>query len=462
MNATDRTETFQQISADAGGLCLSLAEANGHVDDLDSALARQARVFADLGAEVARMAEANSTVNTSASEALAATGRARDCVGDGQREVATITDGIQTLSGEVAAIGQRIDALQTALERVNRVISDILSIARTTNILAINAAIEATRAGRAGAGFMVVAREIKALSNQTQDASEEIQTTLGGLAEQTGALISASEGARDRAGALRQRSEGVDAVMLRIAGAVDDVVTRQHAIAEAASRSGQALTQFRTGIAGISEGVADSSTRLSDLRQELYGVLGKGENLIGLCARLGVTTVDTPYVTAVKSTAAAISAAFEQALTAGMISIDDLFDTDYRPVPGSDPAQVMSRMTAITDRLLPAHQEPLLELSPRVVFAACVDRNGYLPTHNLKFSQPQRPNDPVWNAANCRNRRIFNDRVGLGAGQSTRPFLLQAYRRDMGNGQFVMMKDVSAPIFVQGRHWGGLRLAYKA
>jgi methyl-accepting chemotaxis protein len=88
-----------------------------------------------------------------------------------------------------------------------------------------------------------------------------------------------------------------------------------------------------------------------------------------------------------------------------------------------------------------------------------VDLNGYLPTHNRKFSQPQ-SDDPVWNAANCRNRRIFDDRVGLKAGRNTAPFLLQVYRRDMGGGSFRMMKDLSAPIRVHGRHWGGLRLAY--
>ena len=93
------------------------------------------------------------------------------------------------------------------------------------------------------------------------------------------------------------------------------------------------------------------------------------------------------------------------------------------------------------------------------VVIAAVDPNGYLPTHNRKFSQAQGP-DPAWNTANCRNRRIFDDRVGLKAGRNTEPFLLQVYRRDMGGGVFRMMKDVSAPIRVRGRHWGGLRLAY--
>ncbi|RYI29166.1 MAG: methyl-accepting chemotaxis protein, partial [Acetobacteraceae bacterium] len=85
--------------------------------------------------------------------------------------------------------------------------------------------------------------------------------------------------------------------------------------------------------------------------------------------------------------------------------------------------------------------------------------NGYLPTHNARFSRPQ-GHDPVWNAANCRNRRIFADRVGLKAGRNTAAFLLQVYRRDMGGGNFRIMIDVSAPIIVRGRPWGGLRLAY--
>ena len=92
---------------------------------------------------------------------------------------------------------------------------------------------------------------------------------------------------------------------------------------------------------------------------------------------------------------------------------------------------------------------------------AAIDDQGYLPTHNRKFSEPQRPGDPAWNTANCRYRRIFNDRVGLAAGRNKQPFLLQTYRRDMGGGQFVLMKDISAPITVNGRHWGGLRLAIR-
>ena len=67
----------------------------------------------------------------------------------------------------------------------------------------------------------------------------------------------------------------------------------------------------------------------------------------------------------------------------------------------------------------------------------------------------------MWNAANCRNRRIFDDRTGMGGARNREPFLLQTYRRDMGGGVFAVMKDASAPIFVNGRHWGGFRMGFR-
>ena len=90
-----------------------------------------------------------------------------------------------------------------------------------------------------------------------------------------------------------------------------------------------------------------------------------------------------------------------------------------------------------------------------------VDRNAYLPVHNRIYSKPQRADDVAWNTANCRNRRIFDDRAGLCAARNVRPFLIQSYPRDMGNGVTVMMREIDAPVRVFGKHWGGFRTAYK-
>jgi len=187
---------------------------------------------------------------------------------------------------------------------------------------------------------------------------------------------------------------------------------------------------------------------------------GISEAFILFIAESGMETPDSPLVALAQATAAEISALFERALADNSISMADLFDENYVPIPGTNPQQVMTKFVTLTDRLLPPIQEALLDKDPRITFCAALDRNGFLPTHNKKYSQPQ-GQDPVWNSANCRNRRIFNDRTGLSAGRSERPFLLQTYRRDMGGGNFVLMKDVSAPITVRGRHWGGFRIGFK-
>src|SRR5689334_19679923 len=224
-------------------------------------------------------------------------------------------------------------------------------------------------------------------------------------------------------------------------------------------RSARPPRRWRAG-SRMAGDVALSSRDLASARDRVNKLLDVSERLIGITAELDVQTVDTPFIEAAKDAAGRIAAAFDAAVRDGRIRLADLFDADYRPVPGTNPQQFTTAFTALGDALLPPIQEPLLTWDPRVVFCVAVDRNGYLPTHNNLFSQPQ-GRDPAWNTANCRNRRLFNDRVGLAAGRSTKKFLMQSYRRDMGGGQFVAMKDVSAPINVAGRHWGGLRIAYK-
>jgi methyl-accepting chemotaxis protein len=183
--------------------------------------------------------------------------------------------------------------------------------------------------------------------------------------------------------------------------------------------------------------------------------------MIETVAECGIATEDTPYIRAAQQAAAEISQRLEEALASGAATLAQLFDEDYRPLPGTNPAQHTTKFIELADRLFPPVQEPLLELSNKVVYCIAVDRNGYVATHNRKYCQPQRAGDVVWNTANSRWRRIFNDRTGLASARNQRPFLLQTYRRDMGGGKFIVMKEAAAPIVVGGRHWGGLRLAFQ-
>lgn len=170
---------------------------------------------------------------------------------------------------------------------------------------------------------------------------------------------------------------------------------------------------------------------------------------------------DQPVIANAMDAAESIRKLFQGAVDEGELSLQDFFDEDYKHVEGSNPPQHLTRFTAFTDRVLPDVQEPTMDSHDAIIFCAAVDRNGYLPTHNLKYCHPQKPDDPVWNAANCRNHRIFDDRTGLAAGQNTDPFLVQSYLRDMGGGNYVLMKDLSVPVYINGKHWGGVRVGYK-
>lgn len=167
------------------------------------------------------------------------------------------------------------------------------------------------------------------------------------------------------------------------------------------------------------------------------------------------------YISQVVNGAQKVSQLLEEAVDRGELQMEALFDREYRQIEGTNPPQYTIQSLKFLDKYFPDIQEPIQASDNKIVFSACVDVNGYLPVHNMNFSQTQRPGEIDWNTANCRNRMIFNDRVGLAAGENEKPFLVQAYRRDMGGGNYVMMKDVSAPIFVKGKHWGGLRTGYK-
>jgi methyl-accepting chemotaxis protein len=158
--------------------------------------------------------------------------------------------------------------------------------------------------------------------------------------------------------------------------------------------------------------------------------------------------------------AAAIGRLIETAIGHGELTMEQLFDTRYRLIPGTNPPQFDQAALAALEKILPDIQEATRAEDKRMTFCAAVDRNGYLPVHNRDYSHPPRPDDVAWNVAHCRNKRIFDDRAGLAAARNMRPFLIQSYQRDMGGGRMVMMMEVDAPIRIAGRHWGAVRNAY--
>jgi methyl-accepting chemotaxis protein len=458
---TDLTHSLRQIADQAGKLGIEICDIAGHIDETAVRAKAQSALSQTVLDETVATSDENGRIAAAATQAHDLAARANAELTGSRRAVQASLDGIHALVEGVSSLGADIEALRRALDSVGRVAGQINTIARQTNLLALNATIEAARAGEAGRGFAVVANEVKVLAAQTRGATEEIATTLQKLTEQSDRLIASGATNVAHAETVRTGTSAIASVVDMAGRAITELDAGATRIATAAQGIEGRCATLVARVKEMAASGADSSRSLEAAKERAHNLLKVSENLIGITAATGVAIADTPFIDATRDAAKRISVLFETAIANGELSLADLFDRRYQPIPNTNPQQLMACFTLFTDRVLPPIQEPLLALDPRVVFCAAVDENGYLPTHNLKFSKPQ-GSDPVWNAANCRNRRLFNDRTGLAAGRNTEPFLLQTYRRDMGGGQFALMKDVSAPIDVRGRHWGGFRMGYRA
>ena len=422
----DYSGAIRSIATQASELGRGAAELDGVIEDVVGASSHQVAEIGQLASDMQAMVQSNRAIEASGGASRVAMAQAREAV---------------------AHVGEGVLGVVTSLRDVAAAATDITQIALQTRLVAFNATVEAKRAGEAGAGFAVVAEAVKDLAAKVEQSSKLIMSTVTQLDARIDSLAASITENKDAT-----QHSAFHKALAQVEASVNEIVA-------ATQRNLETCQGVTAEVGTVAQSVAASADTLKRVNANTRHFLKASENLAEITNDCGAVTPDTPFIEAVQRGAARLSAALEQAVAQGRISMADLFDDKYQPVAGSNPAQVTARFVALTDELFPPVQEELLAFDPKVVFCAAVDRNGYLPTHNLKFSQPQ-GHDPVWNAAHARNRRVFNDRTGLAAGRNERRFLLQTYRRDMGGGQRVLMKDLSAPITVQGRHWGGLRLAY--
>lgn len=151
-----------------------------------------------------------------------------------------------------------------------------------------------------------------------------------------------------------------------------------------------------------------------------------------------------------------VTAELKKLITGNKLTLAQLFDTFYIPIPNTDPQKYHTQYDRYTDESIRIILDKYLAQDDRIKFVVAVDRNGYLPTHNSKYSKPLTGNGD-YDTKNNRTKRMFNDRTGLAAARNEKPFLLQSYSRDTGE----VMMDLSVPIHIESKHWGSIRFGYQ-
>jgi len=413
-------------------------------------LARSISTVGKDAAEVRGALEDTQRVVQAQGQAMQALAQQLEQIGQAQTSIATATAqstaAVQRARGALGVVGGEVVGMAATLAQVSDAAAEITKISLQTRLVAFNAAVEAKHAGDAGRGFAVVAEAVKALAGQVEGSSKAIVKAITSLQERI-----------DRFSAELTEDPNKPS---QIHAAFHEVEQDVQRIAASAAESGQQMGLLNERAHELEREVSQASQGLKVAFDGSDRFLRMSEELVEQIAESGVEVDDMPFIRAAQAAAAEIGELLEAALRDGQIGQADLFDESYRPVDGTNPQQHTARFCQLTDQLFPNVQEKTLSFSDKIVFCISADRNGYIATHNRKYCQPQRPGDTIWNTANSRYRRIFNDRTGLASARNTRPFLLQTYRRDMGGGRFVLLKEVAAPIVVNGRHWGGLRLAF--
>ncbi|MER2517376.1 MAG: methyl-accepting chemotaxis protein [Candidatus Accumulibacter phosphatis] len=448
-NSVEVVNASKQLMGDANRV------ASGSNQQRDAALAT--------AGAMGELTENMNQVSKSASETADISETSSALSTEGMRIVHSASAEMEQIAASVTESARVVCALGERSKAISGIVQTIREIADQTNLLALNAAIEAARAGDQGRGFAVVADEVRKLAERTSQATGEISQMISAIQGETQSAIASIEAgsgqarngaelAQQAAQSLERINSGARATMEKVESIAAAVARQSHtgqSIADHVRRI-QDMADTNNAVAAETLVAVDHVECLAENLREISNVfkLGPaGEQALSTHARMPAL---------VRQAALSIAQLFDKAVDAGRIKVDDLFDDRYQPIANTRPQKYKTRFDDFTDQNLSPLQESLLEQCKAAVYAISIDRNAYVPTHNRKFSQPLTGNEKI-DFVNSRSKRLFDDPVGKRCGAHEQAFLLQTYRRDTGE----VMHDISAPIYVKGRHWGGFRIGYK-
>lgn len=402
-----------------------------------------AQTIHDVAENTHRAAALSTAVDSAASSGMAVVEETWNCM----QQISTSVNSTLLIIRELEASSAHIGEMVVLIE----------DIADQTNLLALNASIEAARAGDAGKGFAVVASEVKGLAEKTTASTREIkkvvaniQKTSRSAADMIGTestlvhtgLAKAGE-ARDSLVNIKNHADESRVMIEQIATASEEQNATTNHISEMIKLVSHSAEETHAMMQRTSDGFAT----FSEVVEQIYSSVGK----------FSVGNYHDTVKAYIRELEGQVLISIETALRDRSMTIENLFDRNYVPVPNTTPQKYTTRFDSFFDKVISPFQESIVNRDNKVLYAICVDNNGYAPCHNLRYSKPL-TGDAEVDKNNNRTKRIFNDKTGLRCAQNTDGFLLQTYRRDTGE----ILNDMTKPLVINNRNWGAIRIGYLA
>jgi len=269
-SSTQLASATEQLTAVAEESSRSLEEQTGEVQQAASAVNEMTAAVE----EVARNASETSEYSSQSAEAAE----------EGRGKVQETVASMGVMSDEISNSSELVNGLANQARDIGKVMDVIIAIAEQTNLLALNAAIEAARAGEAGRGFAVVADEVRALAHRTQISSKEIGDIVNNIQTGTGGAVTSMQASSERAVQTLEVAQAAGEALDRIAEGINDINERNQVIASAAEEQASVAREVDQNLVKISDIASQSSAGANQTRisaEELSRLAVELNTLVG-------------------------------------------------------------------------------------------------------------------------------------------------------------------------------------
>lgn len=456
-SANNHLKPLEEIEKKSSQIAIEAASVSHFIDALTQSFETQVEHTQEISVRVNILKSTNERIFSSSESTLDHINQATRQTDSSLASLSEVQTQQQSLQHHIDQTNEVLGKLSNEASEISTIVDSINKLSEQTNLLALNAAIEAARAGESGKGFAVVAEEVRNLANRTKEATENIDKVLGKIVDHSKTSVETTEKLIDAGAVMEAAIIKTSSDLSESTGYVNQAADTMNELSEIVAEGKVASNGIANAVVELSGAISEKTTDLEDASERAVSLSYMTENIFRSLGQFELSSTHLVVKDIALQAANEIAKKFEFAVANNVLTLEALFDENYQEIVNTDPPKYSTRFDKFTDQHLPSIQEPILEQNSFIIYAGAVDRNGYFPTHNNKFSQPL-TGDYDHDNLHSRTKRIFNDHTGARCGSSTETFLLQTYKRDTGE----VMHDLSVPITVQGKHWGGFRIGYHA